>query len=600
MEINNTYSDKIATANEKLRKTKVNILRISTLRVILFLCGIVGLFLFYKYGSVVIIGVILLTFVPFLALVKYHNKLFYRKEWYENVIKINQDEICALNNDLSPFDGGEEFINSQHRYTFDLDVFGNNHSLFQALNRTSTIMGKNKLAEWINDHLEDRDTINKRQEAIKEISELINLREKFRVIGRMNGNNNITEADSIKEWINDQVVFANKKWVRFMLWFAPILNITLFILYLFNILPIIWFGLAFGSLVIFSFKLIKSVTAVQYFYEKKLKILAMYAALIGVFDEHKFNSQLLTELKSEFYHHDKSSKDILAEASGYLEKLDLRNNQLLYVILEGSMLWQLKQITAIEKWKLKYGNSLIEWLDTLGKVDALLSLGNFAYNNSSYVYPSISTEPFVFIAEEMGHPLMNKTKCVKNGCNIPIRPFFIIITGANMAGKSTYLRTLGVNYLLACIGSPVCCKSMQITPAKLITSLRTSDSLNNNESYFFAELKRLRNIIDLLYKDEQLFIILDEILKGTNSVDKQKGSFALIRQFINLNANGIIATHDLKLAELKDIFPQNIKNNCFDAIIKDNELTFSYKINEGVAHNMNACFLMKKMGIIIE
>ena len=168
-----------------------------------------------------------------------------------------------------------------------------------------------------------------------------------------------------------------------------------------------------------------------------------------------------------------------------------------------------------------------------------------------------------------------------------------------MAGKSTYLRTVGINYLLACIGAPVWEKQMEIYPARLVTSLRTSDSLTDNESYFFAELKRLKLIIDKLEAGEELFIILDEILKGTNSMDKQKGSFALIKQFMNMNTNGIIATHDLLLGTLIESFPQNIRNYCFEADITNNELTFSYQMRNGVAQNMNACFLMKKMGIAV-
>ena len=168
-----------------------------------------------------------------------------------------------------------------------------------------------------------------------------------------------------------------------------------------------------------------------------------------------------------------------------------------------------------------------------------------------------------------------------------------------MAGKSTYLRTVGVNYLLACIGAPVCAERMEITPVRLVTSLRTSDSLNDNESYFFAELKRLKMIIDMLQHGEKLFVVLDEILKGTNSIDKQKGSAALVTQFMSLRTNGIIATHDLALGALSELFPDKIRNFCFEADITNGELTFSYKLRQGTAQNMNACFLMKKMGIAV-
>ena len=168
-----------------------------------------------------------------------------------------------------------------------------------------------------------------------------------------------------------------------------------------------------------------------------------------------------------------------------------------------------------------------------------------------------------------------------------------------MAGKSTYLRTIGINFLLACMGAPACAKQLKVFPASIITSLRTSDSLKDNESYFYSELKRLKMIINRLQAGEKLFIILDEILKGTNSIDKQKGSLALIRQFVTYQTCGLIATHDLVLGSLQNEYPDNIKNYRFEADIKENDLTFSYKMKEGVAHNMNACFLMKKMGIAI-
>ena len=253
----------------------------------------------------------------------------------------------------------------------------------------------------------------------------------------------------------------------------------------------------------------------------------------------------------------------------------------------------------IEKWKEKYGPILPQWIDAAIEMDALCSLANFAENHPGYIFPTPTDTAFTLEGKGLGHPLMNREKCVCNDIDIAKRPYFIIVTGANMAGKSTYLRTVCTNYMLACVGAPVWAKSFTFYPAHLVTSLRTTDSLNDNESYFFAELKRLKFIIDKLKAGETLFIVLDEILKGTNSVDKQKGSLALIKQLLAQQANGIIATHDLVLGTLKDIFPTEIANFCFEADITHNELTFSYHMREGVAQNMNACFLMEKMGIAV-
>ncbi|KAA6307601.1 DNA mismatch repair protein MutS, partial [termite gut metagenome] len=251
-------------------------------------------------------------------------------------------------------------------------------------------------------------------------------------------------------------------------------------------------------------------------------------------------------------------------------------------ILNGLFFRELHQIMKIEAWKENYASDLPRWLEAVGETDALCSLATYAYNHPGYTYPQIATTSFRMCAEAMGHPLMHREKCVRNDIIMQQRPFFLIITGANMAGKSTYLRTTAVNYLLACMGVPVCADKMEFYPAKLVTGLRTSDSLNDNESYFFAELKRLKFIVDELRAGEELFVILDEILKGTNSTDKQKGSFALIKQLITLQTNGIIATHDLQLGTLADTFPENIQNFCFEAEINNNELTFSYQLKKGI------------------
>jgi DNA mismatch repair ATPase MutS len=263
-------------------------------------------------------------------------------------------------------------------------------------------------------------------------------------------------------------------------------------------------------------------------------------------------------------------------------------------------LWDTRKALQIEQWKQENGNDLIDWIKILGELDAYCCLGVFSFNHPDYPFPAFSDNYFIFKGRALGHPLKNRNLFVRNDIDIDKHPFFMIITGANMAGKSTYLRTIGVNFVLACIGAPVCAESLTLYPARLVSSLRTSDSLLENESYFFAELKRLKMIIDRLQTGEQLFILLDEILKGTNSMDKQKGSLALVQQLVRLQSCGIIATHDLLLGNLAGEFPGNIKNYRFEADIVADELSFSYRLQPGVAQNMNACFLMQKMGITVE
>lgn len=593
----NHYTERLSLTEGQLQQVKKQIFRISMLRLALFIAGIAGLYFFFNQTTLLIIC-ICLTFLPLFILVKIHNRFFIRKEWLETQARIIQEELQALSGDYSSFEDGKEYVNPEHPYSFDLDIFGR-RSLFQSINRTCTFFGKNRLAKWLQNHLHEKTSIEKRQEMVREISEHTLFREQFRVAGLVHHGQS-SDGEKIQAWSQSPAQYLHAGWVKAFIWGVPVINSLLLITSLAGWTSFSWLGLSFGIFLVLSFGIIKRATYIQETYGKQLKSLNGYARLIALAKAENWKSAGMQELMERFNLNGQSPIQALQQLSKELDRLDLRNNQFLYVLLEGSIFFQLQEIVRIERWKARYGQHISKWLETVGELDALCSLGTFAYNHPQYTYPELTEKPFCFLATQMGHPLMPASQCVKNDATIPSRPFFLIITGANMAGKSTHLRTIGVNYLLACIGAPVCCERLKLYPNQLITSLRTSDSLSDNESYFFAELKRLKRIIDLLNQGQQLFIILDEILKGTNSMDKQKGSFDLIRQFMQLKANGIIATHDLLLGSLIKQFPEEIRNYCFEADIKENELTFSYKLREGVAQNMNACFLMKKMGIILQ
>lgn len=593
----NHYTERLSLTKGQLQQVKKQIFRISMLRLTLFIAGVAGIYFFFSQTPLLIVC-ICLTFLPLFILVKIHNRFFIRKEWLETQAHIIQEELQALSGDYSSFEDGKEYVNPEHPYSFDLDIFGR-RSLFQSINRTCTFFGKNRLAKWLQNHLHEKTSIEKRQEMIREISEHTLFREQFRVAGLVHHSQS-SDGEKIQAWSQSPAQYLHAGWVKSFIWGVPVINSLLLITSLAGWTSFSWLGLSFGIFLVLSFGIIKRATYIQETYGKQLKSLNGYARLIALAKAEEWKSAGMQELMERFNLNGQSPVQALQQLSKELDRLDLRNNQFLYVLLEGSIFFQLQEIVRIERWKARYGQHISKWLETVGELDALCSLGTFAYNHPQYTYPELTEKPFCFLATQMGHPLMPASQCVKNDATIPSRPFFLIITGANMAGKSTYLRTIGVNYLLACIGAPVCCERLKLYPNQLITSLRTSDSLSDNESYFFAELKRLKRIIDLLNQGQQLFIILDEILKGTNSMDKQKGSFDLIRQFMQLKANGIIATHDLLLGSLIKQFPEEIRNYCFEADIKENELTFSYKLREGVAQNMNACFLMKKMGIILQ
>lgn len=595
-QIASVYQQIIYNSEVKLREVRQRILIISLLRVALFVMAMTAAFIFWSDGWLKWCMGVLVPFLFFIWLVKQHNQWFNQKEYLQKKIEINKHELESLQGDYSAFDGGEEFVDSQHLYTFDLDVFGR-HSLFQSINRTSTPAGKHHLANWLKQHLLCREDITARQEAIRELTPELDFRQRIRLLGLF-CEGKPADVEEITAWASEAHVFRQRQLIRFLPWCSILLNIICITLAVFQQVSLHFVGLVFLSFVLLSTLFAKKITRFQEKYGKSLQVITRYADLILLIENKTMHSQVLQDLKRRLICRDGSASQIVYELSQLMNTLDQRNNILVSTVLNGLFMWELWQVMRIELWREKYASELSRWIDVVGEMEAYCSVATYAYNHPDYVYPVLTSTPFELRAKALGHPLMSAEKCVRNEINIAKKPFFVIITGANMAGKSTYLRTVGVNYLLACIGAPVWAEEMCLYPSQLVTSLRTTDSLAANESYFFAELKGLKRIIDILKEGSELFIILDEILKGTNSMDKQKGSLALVRQFMQMNANGMIATHDLLLGSLENAFPQHIKNYCFEADITNDELTFSYRIREGIAQNMNACFLMKKMGIV--
>ncbi len=589
----------IQTAGE-LQQLNRKIRYVSLLRGFIFVAGIICIIVFWRFSWSIIMAITAITLVLFFICMKYHDQLFYQKKYLEKKQQICEQELRALQGNWSDFDGGASYIDPAHMYSFDIDVFGEK-SLFQSINRTCTHMGKQKLAGWFGSQLTEKQSIERRQEAIQELTQAFDFRMDFRIFGLF-GNPKNTDETNIDQWIKAPTVFANRFGFKIIPYLVVTINITCWILAITHLvsylLPMTMFTIIGVTSLFFSSR----ISRIQQTYGKNVKILATYSRLLKLIEKQGWKTVQMNTV----VHQTKDGKQDASSAIGKLAQLmgslESRNNILGLFLLNGILFWELQTIMKIECWKEQYADYLCNWLNAIGEIDALCSLATFTQNHPNYTFPEIidnTDGTFCFEAENMGHPLMLADTCIPNSISITERPYFLVVTGANMAGKSTYLRVCGINFLLACIGAPICGKKMKVTPVTLITSLRTSDSLSNNESYFFSELKRLKLIIDLLKSGKQLFIILDEILRGTNSKDKQIGSYSLVCQLMELRANGIIATHDLQLATLKESYPKQIENYCFESNIEDDVLTFPYRLSKGVVQNMNACFLMKKMGIKI-
>ncbi|HSQ46393.1 MAG TPA: hypothetical protein VLM44_05675, partial [Lutibacter sp.] len=320
-----------------------------------------------------------------------------------------------------------------------------------------------------------------------------------------------------------------------------------------------------------------------------------YHKLLGEIETASFESQILKEKQMEIQTESQKASLIFAKFSKILDAFDQRNNLIIAFFGNAFLLRDLKLSHNLEKWMDSYKTKVADWINVIAFFDAQNSLANFAFNHPNYVFPEIVQHKNVIAAQNLGHPLLKVLQRVDNDFTIENQQFFIV-TGANMAGKSTFLRTVSLSIVMGNMGLPVCASAFRYSPIKLITSMRTSDSLADNESYFFSELKRLKFIVDEI-KNEDYFIILDEILKGTNSTDKAIGSKKFVQKLVSSKSTGIIATHDLSLCEIEKEMPE-VQNYYFDAEIINDELFFDYKLKEGICKNMNASFLLKKMEII--
>jgi len=514
----------------------------------------------------------------------------------DELIKINEAEIGVLDWKFDRFLPGNEYIDPDHPNTSDLDIFGNN-SLFQYLNRTSITKGMDQLAAWLSS-LSSVKQILRRQEAVEELSLKLEWRQEFLATGRMSKE---TREDYLKleSWLNEKSLIIRSRFYRILLQILPVLTILSVVLAFrwvpYNI-PIFLILVQLGVIGINLRRINHHHNQIS----RKFKLIDNFSSLIKLAEDEQFSSEYLKNLQTSL-----SSSGI--KASLQLEKLarivvqfDRRLNMIMGVILNGLMMWDLLCILRLENWKNANAKEVPGWFNILGEFEALNSLVNFRFNSPGSVFPELCNDDLMVEAEFLGHPLIPEKENIRNDLKISGPGEFLLITGSNMAGKSTFLRTIGVNLILANAGAPVLARKMNWQALRVLTSMRVKDSLSSRESTFYAELKRLRMIIEVLKTEERVFVILDEILKGTNSRDKHFGSEMFIRQLIEEDCGGLIATHDLELNSLEKEFPEQVLNYSFEVQIDKHEFIYDYKLRRGVCQTMNATELMKKMGISID
>lgn len=606
----NVYQENIKKYNAKTLRLKKVLNRISLLRLLIFVISSSILITLFSINLITPIFIVFpILIICFALVIKHHNKIAYLRKHASFLKRINESEILREKCNLEEFDAGHKFINQNHPYTSDLDIFGQ-HSIFQLVNRTTTESGMILLSEWLSEPAPDTE-IHDRQKAIKELSQKLDWRQDFQASG-MHFQNKKSDYYKLLDWVETPVVLL--KYRRIYIAVAIILSVlSLLGLYL-SIINLVLLNryiyfLPFISVLFVNYLILRRVNPLA---EKivetsteNLNTLRAYRTLVNKIESESFKSKKLSESQSILIKGKYSAYNEINRLCRLLDfshqrpvkKIPLSGNQF-YFILNWFLLLDIYLIIGTEKWKSKNKAVLKSWSVAVSEFEAINSFAGFCYSNPSYSFPEITEKNNYVHFESLGHPLIISNKRVCNNFHSEGQGDVVMITGSNMGGKSTFLRTVGVNLVLALAGAPCCAKYGQVSNLKLYTSMRTQDNLKEGISSFYAELDRLEKMLKLIESSHNVFFLLDEMFKGTNSEDRHKGGFSLINQISKLKTSGIIATHDIELAKLSEN-KMLVTNYSFNSEIINNSMIFSYELHPGICNDFNASNLMERSGIKI-
>ncbi|WP_186754002.1 MutS-related protein [Echinicola salinicaeni] len=603
------FQNKLSIYKQASNEIAVQLKRISLIRLIVFIMGLISSL--YLANERMIISLVIVLAV-FTALYIFTLKHFQNQEknctFKTNLIKINEEEILRCENKLNQIKAPNTNVSSSHDYSQDMDLFGT-HSLFKLLNRTTTERGKEILIHWMLTPASPNE-IQERQKLIQEMLIEIDWRQSLNASG-MEPNEEVPEKKHLTDWINIDNHLLSKK--MFLIGLALILSIiTVFSLgyffyHLVSLGEIKGLWLTSGILFINTLFLNRLRPTAEKNVSHSFTIvnlLASYHRLISVINQKTFSSSLMKSytlsLKDKDYNANKEIKILI----NLLTKFRLRGAKgqsiganYMYILFNYIFFLDVYFLLQIEAWRKKNKNHIKQWEESIAQVEAISSLAGFSYANPNFNFPIINKSLTTLKFKNLGHPLLKESKRVNNNFNLE-EGQIAMITGSNMAGKSTFLRAIGTNLILGLMGAPCCASSAEIYPFRLFSSMRIKDDLEEGVSSFYAELQRITTLLDKIKSDEPVFFLLDELFKGTNSKDRNKGGYSLIKQLKRLGATGLISTHDLELAQLVSSHNM-ISNYSFNSSLCNEELSFTYKLEEGICKDFNASELMKNAGIEI-
>ena len=589
------YTDKVAALTAEIAEQK----RHNTTFVLAELAAFVAMFaslVAYTLTSTgvlfIILAVIFFTVYYFIRQVDARKN--HKADECERLLKVYENELSYLNGDFSCFDTGEKYIDPRHPFTFDMDIFGA-ESLFNRKNIKVTTGGSDYLATVLSQtEAPSKENIVRRREAIAELTERESLRSNFLAQGRGRHINTDAILEALREVREAEISHLALSRVSLVL---AILSIVVFYGFLIGAVfgplpgswPMLWLLVQVSAAYLFFGRTLKKVNGSI---NVILPRLGTYVSMIMLIVESNLKSQEAREIISRLSDNQQSATKSFRQLKNILNDLDQRNE--VWVPISNALyLADYFIVRRFLKWQQQYMPCIEDWIEAVSHFDALISMATFRYNEPAGTDAEIiETDAIVYSAQGLYHPFLGE-RAVRNDFQISDGHYYIV-TGANMAGKSTFLRSIGINYILALCGLPVFANHLKVSRFSLFSSMRTNDDLAHGISYFNAELLRLKQLISYCKQNRHTLIILDEILKGTNSLDKLNGSRLFLQSISDLPVTGIVATHDLELSKMQQKSPDRFHNYCFEIQLSD-EITYNYRITEGVARNQNATYLLKNI-----
>lgn len=592
----NYYNDNIKSVKEKLAKLEKNLLVFSTLRFMIVILCIGMMYYFYKQNSMEAVGgSFLISLILFIIVAFFHNERINSKKRLLVILEYNEKGLKRLDNTWKEFsDIGEEFIDRNHKFSSDLDIFGKN-SLFQWINLTKTTFGRKKLAsKMIMNSLPTRYEIEEEQEAIKELANKREFCEKIYFEESIESKKK-EKLKELLDWAsNEEKNNFTVKYISYI--FIAITCIILFLTIIGRLsISYLILDLVINYLVIKLFTK-KLSDVIDIFINNKREI-EKYSKLLSIIQDENFQSKKLLDIQKDLVSSNINCKNEMKKLKNIISWLGDSTSNAYYLLINVFFMSDIFILSNLQEWRIKNGYKLEKWLEDMGEVEALVSLSTISFEHEEWTYPTISRINEIE-AIELAHPLLGE-RAKANNFNLKGSEKVALITGSNMSGKSTFLRTIGFNMVLTYLGLPTFSKGFKCGISNIYTCMRTQDNLDENISSFYAEILRIKLVIEAAKNGEKVFFLLDEIFKGTNSQDRHDGARILIEQLVKLQGVGLVSTHDLELCDLENEKSWLVNYN-FREYYKNNKINFDYVLRRGMSKTQNAKHLMKLAGIDIE